>query len=465
MAVRPPSAIPVGTQFSPDLVRLRPFLKALQRCTGDRVALQRAVWTSPVHRKSKAVPSSRRRASLPLEAAVQYGLLERRSYKVTDLTRRLVKLRGPALRDEFARHVLLHLGGLRVVQGVEQMQADGLTVGADPLARYLTAQGFRVSEHNTAINSMRMWLERAGLFSARGWAVDQGAKKRLLGLTEHAVTVLTGFSPPQVAFVLALCRVNPRGWCRASDVRDLAEGTTAVRLGRGSLPNEVLEPLKRAGLIRYRTRGTAGGKAATLRTTRAFDRKVLEPFVTETVRTLDPVAAAYYRKRPADIYAEMKSANRYKKGEALEAYAIHIMRLLGLRFVQWRKRGPDTGGAEIDAVFSGVLGALPTVWQVQCKNLSGKGAVTLEDVAKEVGQAATTKATHVLLIANGRFTRDAERFAQRHMQVSPLTIFLLARDDFEEVRRSPGSLGTILRRKAEAMTQVRSAEAREAPKP
>ena len=172
MAARPRSAIPVGTQFTPDLVRLRPFLSALQRCGGDRAALERAVWRPPVHRKSTSVPSSRRRASLPLEAAVQYGLLERRSYKVTDLAKRLVRLRGPALRDEFARHVLLNLGGLRVVQGIEQMRADGLTVGADPLARYLTAQGFRVSEHNTAINSMRMWLERAGLFSARGWVVN-----------------------------------------------------------------------------------------------------------------------------------------------------------------------------------------------------------------------------------------------------------------------------------------------------
>ena len=51
------------------------------------------------------------------------------------------------------------------------------------------------------------------------------------------------------------------------------------------------------------------------------------------------------------------------------------------------------------------------------------------------------------------------------MQLSPLTIFLLGREDFEEVRQSPGSLGGILKRKAEAMTQVRSAEAREAPKP
>ena len=462
---RPPSDIPVGTQFSPKLIRLMRFLQAISRHSGDQGALQAAIWTPPVHLKSSAVPASRRRANLPLEAAVQYGLLQPRTYVASDLARRLVNLPGPALFEAFARHILLERGGLRVVEAVEQMQLDGLEVTGDSLARYLTAQGFRITEHNTAINSLRMWLAKAGLFPERGWAVDQALKSKLLGLADESVAILTGFSPEQLAFVEALCRVNPTGWCKASDVRDLAEATSGLRLGRASLPKEVLEPLKRAHLIDYETRGTAGGKTAVLKTTTAFDRKILEPFVTKTVKSLDPVVTGYYKRRPKDIYADLKSTDRFKKGEALEAYAIHIMRLLGLRFVDWRKRGPETGGAEIDVVLSGVVGCVPTVWQVQCKNLSGTGRVSLEDVAKEIGQAATTRATHVMLIANARFTRDAEKFAQAHMRASPLTIFLLGREHFEAVKASPASLGTILRSQAEAITQNRTAEARASPKP
>lgn len=63
---------------------------------------------------------------------------------------------------------------------------------------------------------------------------------------------------------------NPTGWYAAADVRDLAESTFGVRIGRASLPNEVLEPLKRAGLIDYRSGGTAGGKTSVLQTTSAF---------------------------------------------------------------------------------------------------------------------------------------------------------------------------------------------------
>jgi hypothetical protein len=459
------SDIPVGTQFSPALIQLGPFLRALCKHSGDKKAIQEAIFRPPVHLKRTVVPTSRRTASLPLEAAIQYGLLTPRTYVVTELTKRLARFAGSRLYEEFARHILLNRGGLRVIEAIDQMQLDGLKVGADPLSRYLTPQGFRVTEHNTAINTLRMWLEKAGVFSERGWTVNRDAKRNLVPISDGAIAILTGFSSEQRAFVEALCKINPSGWCKASDIRDLAEATSGLRLGRASLPNEVLKPLKRAGLIDYKTGGTSGGKTARLRTTRAFDRRVLEPFITTTVTSLDPVVTGYYKRRPRGIYAALKSTDKFKKGEALEAYAIHIMRLLGLRFVEWRKRGPETGGAEIDAVFSGLVGCVPTVWQVQCKNLSGTGRVDLEDVAKEVGQAPTTRATHVMLIANGRFTRDAEKFSQAPMRSTPLTIFLLGRDDFEVVKKSPGNLGGILRAKAETMVLNRATEARAAPKP
>jgi hypothetical protein len=391
-------------------------------------------------------------------------LLEPRTYAATALARELAALTGAALRDAFARHILLNCGGLRVVQAVEQMQADkraGLSdaeVTADSLARHLSAQGFRVTEHNTAINSMRMWLAEAGVFSTRGWEVDSATKERLVGLSDDAIAVLSGLSPEQIAYAEALCQIDPPDWCRASDVRDLAEATSGLRLGRASLPYETLEPLKRAGLIEYQTLGTRGGKATRLKTTATFKKEVLQPFVKRTIKSLDPVVARYYMMRPGDIYAALDSSSRSEKGQALEAYAIHIMRLLRLRFEAWRRRGVSTAWGEIDVTLKGVLGAMPTVWQVQCKNVPG-GAVTLEDVAKEVGQVPTTKATHILVIANGRITRDAERFALETMRSSPLTIFLLGKKEFEAVKASPGSLGALLRAKAEEIVRYRTGRA------
>jgi hypothetical protein len=87
------------------------------------------------------------------------------------------------------------------------------------------------------------------------------------------------------------------------------------------------------------------------------------------------------------------------------------------------------------------------------------GHVRLEDVAKEVGQVPTTRTTHILIIANGRITADAEQFAMETMRSSPVTIFLLGKKDFEAIKAEPGALAAILRRKAEEIVRNRTGQA------
>src|SRR5437867_9960885 len=110
---RPQSAIPVGTQFSPELVDLAAFLTIICQYSGDKPSMERAIWASPVRVAPVRQAPTRRRASLPLEAAVQYGLLDD-DYNATDLAKKLSKLSERDLYDAFARHILLHRGGLRV---------------------------------------------------------------------------------------------------------------------------------------------------------------------------------------------------------------------------------------------------------------------------------------------------------------------------------------------------------------
>lgn len=69
------SEIPVGTQFSPSLIDLPEFLKVLVAHSGDKAAMARAAWLPPVRIAPSNSPTKRRR-SLPLEAARQYGLLD-----------------------------------------------------------------------------------------------------------------------------------------------------------------------------------------------------------------------------------------------------------------------------------------------------------------------------------------------------------------------------------------------------
>src|SRR5207245_7788187 len=113
--------------------------------------------------------------------------------------------------EAFARHIMLNLGGLRVVEAAQQMKMDSLTITGDTLAEYLSDQGFPVTVHNTAINSMRMWLARAGVFDAKTWDLNAQRKELLLGLSDESIATLVSFTPEQRAFALALCRINPLG--------------------------------------------------------------------------------------------------------------------------------------------------------------------------------------------------------------------------------------------------------------
>lgn len=442
------SRIPVGTQFTPRLFDLASFVRAVVTHSGDKNALRNAVWQPNV--RLKHLKPSKRGRNLPLEAAAQYGLLEKGSWIATPLAKTLNELGSPKIYQEFAKHILLNCGGLRVLHGIAEMRADGLAVTGDTLSEYLSRQGFTVGEHNTQINSLRLWLAKAGVFPlddrTKSWEVDETAKSELVGLDDEAILALASLTTEERQFVLALCKINPQGWYKAADVRDLVEATTDVRMTRSNA-KEYLEPLRVAGIIEYRSGGTKGGKSAELRTTDKFDTEVLEVFVRKTIEDLDADVAAYYQKRPSDIYNDLDSSNKFRKGQALEAYAIHLMRLLGLRFVAWRRRSRETGAAEVDAVLEGVMGSTPTRWQIQCKN-TPSGRVDVEDVSKEVGLIPITHATHVLVMANCGMTRDARIYASEVVASTPTTIFLLDYADFKEMRANSGRLGTILKRKA-----------------
>ncbi len=446
------SAIPVGTQFSPSLIDLPAFLQAAVLHSGNKPAMEAAVWAPPVRAIKRAAPT-RRRASLPLEAARQYELLDS-DYRVTTLGRHFAGLPPQALYEQFSKHILLQLGGLRVVEGVAEMSRDGRRVTGDSVAEYLTDQGFPITIHNTQINTLRMWLEKAGVFKEGTWEVDEDRLELLIGLNRPQIAALAGLSPEQQAFLLALCRINPSGKYAASEVREMAEQILGRRIPRDSLPKRVLADLRGLGYLEFTSGGTSGGKSAVLKTTDRFQKEVLEEFLRDAVKTLDPVLTAYYQTTPADIYAELTSADKVRRGKALEAYAIHIMRLMGFRFVGWRKRAKDsTGNAEVDVVMTGLFGNSPTRWQVQCKN-TPSGSVDLENVAKEVGLISLTNATHILMIANGRYTSDARTFSKEIMRATPLTIFLLDRADFEKVRRSPGALPAILKSQANDLAKL-----------
>jgi len=451
------SDIPVGTQFSPGLIDLSAFAEACVVHSGDKRALGSLVWQPPVRIAPVDKEPTDRRRSLPLEAAVQYGLLTPGEYEATDLAIELVKLPSDEGLRAFVRHVLLRRNGLRLVEMAERMDLEGLEITGDKLAAYCSDRGFNIVVHNTAINTMRMWLAKVGVFIGRGWKVDPEAKARILGLADTEIAALAALTPEQRAFAIALCRLDPVGDCSASDVRDLAESIYGRRLPRGN-SRDLLQPLKDAGYLDFSSGGTSGGKTAILRTLPAFQAELLEPFLAETVDGLDDALVAHYKRPVDEIYAGLESGDDIIRGHALEAYAIHVMRLMGLQFVQWCDRVEDAeGGVAVCAVMTGLLGGVPSRWQIECRNTPRNG-VGVSEVTTAVGLTSVTKATHVLILANAEIMDDAKAYAHAVMRDSALTIFLLGQDDFERIRASRGgALAPVIRSKSQVIASIERA--------
>jgi hypothetical protein len=205
-------------------------------------------------------------------------------------------------------------------------------------------------------------------------------------------------------------------------------------------------------LIKFDSGGTQGGKTSLLCVTPKFNAEVLKPFLDHTCELLDPTLADYFRRRPADIRAAINSPSKNLAGQALEAFAIQVMRTLGLTFDDWQRRAADTAWGEVDALMSGVIGCVPTRWQVQCKNT--KQTISHEVLAREFGLRESTRATHILVMTRGTFSANAIKFAAITMRAARVPIFLVDGSVFEAVLAEPSKLAAELRQQAQSMVEL-----------
>jgi site-specific DNA-methyltransferase (cytosine-N4-specific) len=135
----------------------------------------------------------------------------------------------------------------------------------------------------------------------------------------------------------------------------------------------------------------------------------------------DPKLLDLLRKPLETIPSEMKSADRYVSGLALEALAFNLMRLLDMTYVAARLRAQATGGPEVDLIFESAR-LVFSRWQVQCKST---GRVSLDDVEKEVGLTHFLKSNVIVVVTTGEIGAEARRYANKIMRDSNLAIVML----------------------------------------
>jgi hypothetical protein len=350
--------------------------------------------------------------------------------RLTDFGEKLYDLRGEPeeMYDRFAQHILRNHHGLKVIEIIEDLEAEGRNTTNNNIKKELRDQyGLHIDRTSNHWSQMRGWLSKAGLMNTgtHVYNMDKTKLEKLVGMTSEELLELDDLEEQQEAFLKTLTLINPEEKIRNSTVRKIAEEAYGVDISQSNIGRRTLDPLEELGYINWEHRN---GKPNRVWTTEKFNSKVLRP-VMEDVSERTGVPRHVLRDSFEDIEERLDSDSAFEKGVALETLTIKLGRLLGLDFVGWRVRGRKTGASEVDVVFDDV-GKTFNRWQIQCKNT--KSEIRTKHVAREVGITRMLQTNTLLVVARGGVSQEARRFATQVMRHENLAIFFLTEDDLSE---------------------------------
>lgn len=374
-------------------------------------------------------------------------------FEFTDLGTKLYDLRNDpeAMYDRFARHILLNLHGLKGIEIVEDLEAEGRrTVNANVKQEFRDQYDFHIDETSNHWSQMRAWMAKAGIVNTRShiYDIDRSKIEELIGVSQDDLLQLDGLTTEQQAFLRALALINPRKQVRGSVIKQVAEEAYGVRISQSNISKKTLDPLKDAGYIDWEHRD---GKSNRIETTGKFESDVLKPLLAGLAQRTG-VPRRVLRQSFDEILEKMDAESTHQKGVALETLAIKLGRLLGLDFVGWRVRGEATNGSEVDVVMDDVGKAFAR-WQIQCKNM--KDTLKTKHVAREVGITRTLQTNVLLMIARGGVSSDARQFATQVMQHENISIVFLDDDDLGQLDERLDHLLDTLRGQSRRIQRIK----------
>jgi site-specific DNA-methyltransferase (cytosine-N4-specific) len=369
------------------------------------------------------------------------------SYKPTELAGRLRDMDKDQAEQEFARHILTELNGMLLLKVIEDMRARGEAVGLEAINYELQDLGFDIPPNSTYVSTMKSWLHRVGVFKTKSYSsVDWEVVRNLTGVDKEFVDDVYDLNLVQKYFLLALVHLGATDFVKSNGVAEHVRSVFKIKVTTKNLVKEVIEPLQEKGLVEAeKTTGGRGAKPHNVKLADSAINDVLRPFI-ENLSELTGLAFPTLNKSFEEAVAELDSDSKHVKGEALEILSIWIVRLLGLRFTEWRERAASTGHGEVD-VMAASDRFIYNRWQIQCKNT--KSSVSVDVLAKEYGLSVITKADVITVVTTSHFTPDAKRYADELMNQSRFYVLLLDGDDIRKVTEDRTAIVDILNDKAE----------------
>jgi site-specific DNA-methyltransferase (cytosine-N4-specific) len=442
------SDIPFAGDFSPNEVELGDVLGWAKRHPGDRKGLQAEILAAYYAHRGASEKSKQTLAYNVSLGMAKYGLIEPDG-TLTPLGEELLAFaeagEEAAMYRRFAQHILVEMPGTALLRCVQDMQRAGEPVTLITLRDALLERGIHTPSANKHISLMRLWLDKAGVTTS-AWRINQALLDKLLGLADDEVEALASMTPAQAAVARTLAALGEEV-VDSSKLRVAAERAHGIRINEKQMPKDVLIPLRDLGYVEFQS-GSA--RSAPVKATEKLTADVVVPLLEQLAGALPVKLLELLRLPLAGIVAEL-DGNTYEKGLALEALAFKILRLAGLRYRDTRYRPQRGGRFEVDLLFDSRTLAYSR-WQVQCKNTS---AVSLDDVAKEVGLTYYLLSSVIAVITRGTVGAEARRYAIDVMRKTNLAVVLIDGDDIDRIVSDPLYVFDVLRREADFAMQLK----------
>lgn len=445
--------LPFGSEFSPNQIDLPELLGICKEHEGDKESLEEIIKEHYFASHGNGNEKNRRTLAMNCRLGLRsYGILDDECV-FTDLGKQLYALKddSESLYKVFARHILLNLNGMGFVQCMKDMAAALEKITLQTMRPELEIRGITFPSGGKHPSIMRLWLAKAGVFSEKGYEVNDDILKEILDENSD-MSDLRKLTKEQRYFILALLNTGIQEFQPASNVTKLASITYGVSYPEKSLPKAVLNDIETVGYIETQ-KATAGrgGKSHLCRPTEKAKKDLLEPLIKQLETQTDPRLIEMLTKSIPDILVDIKSENTYTKGIALEALAFKLLRILGLDYLATRVRAEATGGNEVDLLFHSDR-LIYSRWQIQCKNTSN---VSIDYVAREVGLTQILYSNVIVIITTGTVSPKAKKYANHIMKNSNLNIVFIDKDNIANIAKDPVAIVDIFDSEAKKIMQLK----------
>ena len=443
LGVAGPLKLPFSKQFSPEQISLAALVGLIVKHVGDRPALEAAI--AQAFHAGKADPGTL--AMNTFLAARSYGLLTGdKAYAVTALTSELQGLDAAKAYPRFAAHILTELQGLTVIEVVRARAARAESLRVQDIADDLRALGVDPGgQRGESLSALRQWLERGGVLSER-WEIDPVGIETVLGPSVTELDALLGLPLEHRAFLRALASMSGTPPFDSQAVAATADAQSGTRLrALRDLPKRILAPLEAAGWLTAQKSTTGrGAKAHVVTPTAQFNNDISVPLADALVQQTQLGDPAALRRPLADLLAEVRdpSGSDQARGHSLEGLSIHLIRALGARFRDWRRRAPDTLYAEVDVLADLVNGRYQLI-QLQAKV---SPISTREIIDREVGIAGRLRSHILIFVSAEKIGPGPRRAADEHMADTNLAILFFDGKDLDALAAGTADVSGLLRR-------------------